>query len=84
MRQAHSRLSLVDVLATCAAGAICVDANLIPVERYLGIVLYLWNDFKHCERCLSALLSVKWRDAHQAMNTALCAQPSECIATTNL
>ena len=84
MREAYCRLSLVHVLATCTTGAIRVDTNLVPVERYFGIVLYLWNDFKHRKRCLSALLSVKWRDAHQAMNTALCAQPSECIATTNL
>ena len=72
------------MLATSATGAIRINANLIPIERHLGIVFHLWNDFKHCKGCLSALLPIKWRDAHQAMHTALRTQPSERIATADL
>ena len=84
MRETNRRLGLVDVLTTRATGAEGVNANLVPIQHHVLIILNLWDHFKHGEGGLSSLLSIKWRDAHHAVHATFCAQPAEHIATTNL
>ena len=84
MREANRRLSLVDVLTARPTGAEGVNANLVPIQHHVLIILNLWDHLKHGEGGLSSLLSIKWRDAHHAVHATFCAQPAEHIATTNL
>ena len=84
MGKADCGFRLVHVLPTSAAGAIRVNANLIPVECYLCIIFNFGNHFKHGERGLPTFLSVEWRDANKSMHTAFRAKPTEGIPSANL
>ena len=74
--QAHRRVGLVDVLAAGALGAVGVDADVVPVDLDLDVVVDLRQDLDQGERGLAPVLRVERADAHEAMDAALRAQPA--------
>ena len=76
VRQAHGRVGLVDVLAAGALRAVRVDADLVPVELDLDVVVDLGQDLDQGERRLAPLLRVERADPDEAMDAALGAQPA--------
>ena len=84
VRESNRRFRLVDVLPACATRSKGVDADLVPVQHHILIVLDLRDHLEHGERGLSPFLPVERGDAHHAVDASLCAQPTEDVATTDL
>ena len=74
--QADGRVGLVDVLAAGALRPERVDADLVPVELDLDVVVDLGQDLDQGERRLAPVLRVERADPDQAVDAALGAQPA--------
>src|SRR3954453_2950543 len=69
--QAYGRIGLVDVLAASTLRAIGVDADLVPVELDLDVIVDFGKDLDEGERGLATLLGIEGADPDEAMDATL-------------
>ena len=79
VRQAHRGVGLVDVLPAGSAGAVGVDPEVLVLDLDLYVLVYLRDRLHRGERRLAALVRVKRRDSHEAVDAALGLEHAESV-----
>ena len=71
---ANRRIGLVDVLATGAAGAKGIDAQIRRIDIDLDRIIHFRIDENTGKRSMTAITGIERRFAHQAMHAGFTAQ----------
>ena len=83
VRDPHGRVGGVDALAAVTRRVIDVDAKVLGVDVDLDVIRKDREHLDTGERRLTALLLVRWRDAHQAMHALLGTEHAVCVVTVH-
>ena len=67
VRNTHGRGYLIDVLTACAARMVNIDTDIVVVNLYFVVILYLGHNFQGTKRGLSAFIRIKRRNTHKSV-----------------
>src|SRR5690606_23803441 len=79
VRNPYSRIGLVDVLTSCAAGTIGIDAQIRGIDVYFEGIIDFWVDKGTRKGSLPAILRIERAFAHQAVSTGFVGQVAKGV-----
>ena len=83
MSESYSGLDLVDVLPSLAAGTVGISLDIGRIDFNRGI-LDLWSDIDAGKGGVTPLCRIKWRNANEAVDSALGLEVAEGMITLHL